>query len=1003
MANLKFCDTHNVVAFLLKHQGSEDFYQILDFLNGRYIRYALTENPTIYVSPINQFWHTASTRTHNNGEIEINATVDGHDKTITEASVKRHLKLADADGISTLPTTEIFEQIALMRVETALFPTMLVNEQLSLGEGPTSLVGTQHTPTIIETSPQLQNLSITYRKTRNRIRRMGIRISQSITKEMHDGLGRATTTSSSLEVKQGSARPERLSNLPNEPPLEEGNTSRSGEGSMQLLELMDICTKLSGKVTTLENELSSTKAVHNKALITLTKRVKKLEKKLKLKRRSAVVDSSEDEEASLHNEDSSKQGRMIEEIDEDENVNLVKSSKQGEAHDTARHRMESDDTEVVDFSTASPQNDDDEVTLAETLVNIKMSATKDKGKAIMQESEPPKKLKKKEMIQIGHDEELAQKLHAEELVKDTARQEQERYDFEKALELQKQLDEREKVVAKSQARDIDWSDPAVLRYHAVQNRSFSIAEVRKNMCIYLKNQGGYKQSHFKGMSYEDIRPIFERVWDQNHAFVPKDSEIEKEVMKRSGFDLQQESLKQVEEEIVQQDDVVSEQVVKESSRKAEGRLKRKTSKARKDKDKRQKNQDDPEKLTLMEYVEVISDSEEVISVIPLAVKSSIVSWKSYCKEDVGYYEIHRADRSYKTYMFFSEMLNDFDREDLIVLYRLFNEKYASTRPGFDDLMLWGDMKIMFKLNDDDVVWKNHHSQELIEWKLYDSCRVHSLMLGEVSIHMLVKKKYPLPQDTLMRMLQWKLHVNYNVTEMAYELLRIAGNKSSQSIEEEGAEGEEKTTIQGKETPYSPTLYHPSKSSSVPLPSGLKKQKNDDDDERLLSIFRQIHINLPFLEAMIYMTKGAKRSLSQKEGDIVLEMDEDELVLIILGRPFLITTCAVIDVHDGKLKPIEPLEWKAPENWLKPSTIEPPKLVLKEMPEHLEYAFLQEDEQLLIVISFALSAHKKTKLLDVLKNYKGAIAWSIADIKGTDSSFCTYKILMEDKFKLTVQP
>ncbi|GKE88035.1 hypothetical protein Tco_1565510, partial [Tanacetum coccineum] len=241
------------------------------------------------------------------------------------------------------------------------------------------------------------------------------------------------------------------------------------------------------KVTTLENELSSTKAIHNKALITLTKRVKKLEKNLKLKKRSAVVDSSKDEEASLHNEDSSKQGRMIEEINEDENVNLVKSSKQGEAHDIAGHRMESDDTEVVDFSTASPQNDDDEVTLAETLVNIKMSATKD-----------------------------------------NARQEQERYDFEKALELQKPLDEREKVVAKSQARDIDWSDLVVLRYHAVQNR----------------------------------------VWDQNHAFVPKDSEIEKEVMKRSRFDLQQESSKQVEEEITQQDDVVSEQVVKESSKKA---------------------------------------------------------------------------------------------------------------------------------------------------------------------------------------------------------------------------------------------------------------------------------------------------------------------------------------------------------------------------------------------------------------------------------------------------
>ncbi|GKF79124.1 hypothetical protein Tco_0234692, partial [Tanacetum coccineum] len=75
-------------------------------------------------------------------------------------------------------------------------------------------------------------------------------------------------------------------------------------------------------------------------------------------------------------------GRMIEEIDQDENVNLVKRSKQGEAHETAEHRMESD----VDFSTASPQNNDVELTLAETLVNIKRSAVKDKGKAIMQES-----------------------------------------------------------------------------------------------------------------------------------------------------------------------------------------------------------------------------------------------------------------------------------------------------------------------------------------------------------------------------------------------------------------------------------------------------------------------------------------------------------------------------------------------------------------------------------------------------------------------------------------
>ncbi|GKD42225.1 reverse transcriptase domain-containing protein [Tanacetum coccineum] len=137
--------------------------------------------------------------------------------------------------------------------------------------------------------------------------------------------------------------------------------------------------------------------------------------------------------------------------------------------------------------------------------------------------------------------------------------------------------------------------------------------------------------------------------------------------------------------------------------------------------------------------------------------------------------------------------------------------------------------------------------------------------------------------------------------------------------------------------------------------------------------------------------------------MVLEMDEDKLVPIILGRPFLVIARIVIDVYEGKLslrvlketvtfnieksmksiylvdadeecqleetravsfypkqEKIDLLEWKALENCLKPSITEPPKLELKELPEHLEY---QENR----------------------------------------TSFCTHKILMEDEFKPTVQP
>ncbi|GJZ20177.1 hypothetical protein Tco_0556767 [Tanacetum coccineum] len=88
MANLEFCDKHNMVAYLKKPSGSEGFQEIVDFLNV------------------------------DNGEQEITAIVDGKEFTVTEASIRRHLQLADVDGISVLPTTEIFDQLSLMGVPT---------------------------------------------------------------------------------------------------------------------------------------------------------------------------------------------------------------------------------------------------------------------------------------------------------------------------------------------------------------------------------------------------------------------------------------------------------------------------------------------------------------------------------------------------------------------------------------------------------------------------------------------------------------------------------------------------------------------------------------------------------------------------------------------------------------------------------------------------------------------------------------------------------------------
>ncbi|GKA66393.1 reverse transcriptase domain-containing protein [Tanacetum coccineum] len=72
----------------------------------------------------------------------------------------------------------------------------------------------------------------------------------------------------------------------------------------------------------------------------------------------------------------------------------------------------------------------------------------------------------------------------------------------------------------------------------------------------------------------------------------------------------------------------------------------------------------------------------------------------------------------------------------------------------------------------------------------------------------------------------------------------------------------------------------------------------------------------------------------------------------------------------RTEPVEPLEWIAPENRLKPSSVEPPKLELKELSKHLEYDFLQENNQLLVVISSALSSVEKTRLLEILERLAG---------------------------------
>nr|GEW16680.1 hypothetical protein [Tanacetum cinerariifolium] len=624
-----------MIAFLKKSKGSEGSHQILDFLNSTHIKYALTANPIIYVSLIHQFWETASASTLEDGRMKITATINERNKTITQASIRRHLKLEDSDGITTLPNTKFFMQLTFMGVQ-------------SLG---------------------------------------------------------------------------------------------SVEGSLTLNELTVLCTTLSKKVEDLQSDLQQTKLTYGAAYTKLILGMKKLEHKVKTSqhRKKARVVISDDEEDF---EDPSKQGRKIAEIDESLSISLVQDEGTSRIQEVFEIQMrtssvpeilldQEEPTKLVEdlgsgekgekeISTVIP----DISTTAENLVYIRRSAEKrmDKGKVIMKEDKSVQKKSKKQL-------------------------EQERLGHEEAIRLQEQF--------------LKKKDKTVLRYHAFQNRSFSKAEVRNNMCTYLKNQGGYKQSYFKGMSYEYIRPILERVWDQIHAFVPMDFEIEKEVMKKSEFDIQQ---KQFAKEVSEKkDDSSSKSVV--GSRKKIVAKKRIGAKLDEESAKRKKLEDVTEEEATAEFekekeelrlsLKIIYNDDSDVNYGPLSRKFPIVSWEYQLLEkmeakDMRVCKLTRADGSLSYHKNIQAFLRRLDRQDLNDLYMM-----------------------IFDPDENDELWMNQLKCKLLKWKLHENCKVHTLFMDgtPMEINMLVEKNYHLIKELLEKMLKLQLEAKEEST-MAFKLIKF---------------------------------------------------------------------------------------------------------------------------------------------------------------------------------------------------------------------------------------
>ncbi|GJX60820.1 hypothetical protein Tco_0292210 [Tanacetum coccineum] len=155
------------------------------------------------------------------------------------------------------------------------------------------------------------------------------------------------------------------------------------------------------------------------------------------------------------------------------------------------------------------------------------------------------------------------------------------------------------------------------------------------------------------------------------------------------------------------------------------------------------------------WLTVVPDEEETVDPEILSAKYPIVDWEfQNLGSDIHVYKIIRADGNTSYHNTFSSMLRKFDRQDFIDLHRLVMKRFEDTTPEGYNLLLWGDLKIMFEPNAKDEVWSNQQDWTLISWKLYDNCGVHSLLLdGTLTcFNMLVEKRCPLIKEILQKML-----------------------------------------------------------------------------------------------------------------------------------------------------------------------------------------------------------------------------------------------------------
>ncbi|GJU94950.1 hypothetical protein Tco_1319706 [Tanacetum coccineum] len=429
------------------------------------------------------------------------------------------------------------------------------------------------------------------------------------------------------------------------------------------------------------------------------------------------------------------------ELDVDNAMKNVEGDAKTQGRNTIEQTTDVGDTvntASINVSTVGPSNvstvdpstsiagdifEDEMMTIADTLVAIRSTRPRTTSVVIRDVEEEQESntntnsIKPRQRMDV--DELLAERLQQEEREQFTIE--------EKSRMLVEMIAERKRFFAAQRAEQI-------------RNKPPTRAQLRNNMVTYLKHMGKYTHNQMKSKSFEEIQKLYEREQKWINDFVPIDSEVVKDSRKGKA----------------------------EGSRKKTVARKRTGEKLDDESVKRQKIEDDAEKEALRAYLDIISGDDEAVNVESLATKYPIVDWKTHAlSEDKMYYEIIRGDGSTKSYKIFTEMLDDFDRQDVLDLYRLVKERFETASPKGYDRLLWGDLITVFEPSEDDDIWKAQQDYTLISWRLFDSCGVHVLLMDTgIAIHMLIEKTYPLTQEMLSRMLSRRLEVDHEC-EMAY--------------------------------------------------------------------------------------------------------------------------------------------------------------------------------------------------------------------------------------------